>query len=207
MLETKQVKGQGWAATVICREGTLRRGDFFVCGNATGKVRLLIDSFDKQVKEVGPSVPVQVVGFDSIEGIGDHLEVVTQSEYSAAKSQKHFRSPNMSAAAAAGAQQEDEAPTVRLICKADMQGSAQAVIDAIEKMAKNKKNNLIRIELLGCDVGPIGESDVMRALDTQAHLLVCMLKLSAMHNSLQKKKMSKFIHIQLFIICSSRSRI
>lgn len=187
VLETRQVKGQGWAATVICREGTLRRGDFFVCGKATGKVRLLIDSAGKQVNEVGPSVPVQVVGFDTVNGLGDHLQVVSRDAYSKAKSVKEFRAPAAPSAPVAG-DSGQEVPTVRLLCKADMQGSAQAVSDAIAKMVKNKKNQSVRIELIACEVGPVTEGDVIRAIDTDAHLFALHVRAERNAQLLAKEK-------------------
>lgn len=171
VLESRQLKGHGSVATVICREGTLRCGDFFLSGTATGKVRLLINSAGKQVKEVRPSVPAQVVGFDTVDGLGDHLSVVSRSDYAAAKSNK---TPTQRGAQSSGATttiaQDEDTPVVRLMCKADMQGSCQAVIDAITKMAQNTRNKSIVIDFLGCEVGPITEGDVIRARDTGAHL-------------------------------------
>lgn len=187
VLETNQIKGQGMAATVICSEGVLRRGDYFVCGEATGKVRLLINSAGQQVKEAGPSVPVQVIGFDKNTGLGDYLKAVPQSEYNQAKGHKVFRKP-MASMATQNSSMDDETPGVRLIVKTDMQGSAQAVIEAIEKMAKSPRNHAIRVELLGCDVGPITEGDVIRAIDTNAMLFGLHVKAERNAQLLAKEK-------------------
>lgn len=187
VLETKQIKGQGMAATVICSEGVLRRGDHFVCGQATGKVRLLIDSAGKQLKEVGPSVPVQVIGFDKTTDLGDYLKVVPQAEYNQAKNTKVFRQ-SMAAMMGQTNVSEDSKPGIRIICKTDMQGSAQAVIEAIGKMANSKRNHALRVELLSCDVGPISEGDVIRALDTGAMLFGLHVKAERNAQQLAKEK-------------------
>lgn len=169
VLETRQLKGHGLAVTVICREGVLRKGDYFVCGQSTGRVRLLIDSYGAFVNEVGPSIPVQVVGFDDATGLGDHLEVVMAQEYQEARAAAHERKP-VAAVSAATAGKSSDTPGLRLMFKADMQGSCQAIIDAVAKMEHHAKNKAVRIELLSCDVGPITETDVMRAADTGALL-------------------------------------
>jgi translation initiation factor IF-2 len=171
VLESKQVKGHGLAVTVLCRQGTLKKGDYFVCGKATGRVRLLIDSAGKFLKEVGPSVPVQVVGFDSNQSnlLGDYLSVVTQTQYADAKaaSKKGGGAPLSQTTVVTESEDEHE---VRLLCKADMQGSCQAIIDAVSKMEKSSRNSAIKVTLFSCDVGPISENDVLKASDLNAHL-------------------------------------
>ncbi|MEI7580170.1 MAG: translation initiation factor IF-2 [bacterium] len=169
VLETRQLKGHGLAVTVICREGTLRRGDHFICGQTTGKVRLLIDSYSECIDEAGPSIPVQVIGFDETHGLGDYLEVVTAAQYQDARAETHTRKP-ISMASASLQTQAADMPGIRLMFKADMQGSCQAIIDAVNKMEQHAKNKSIRVELLSCEVGPITENDVIRAADTGARL-------------------------------------
>jgi len=170
VLETRQLKGHGLAATVICREGVLRKGDHFICGQTTGKVRLLIDSFGAFISEAGPSIPVQVIGFDDVQGIGDHLEVVSAADYQEARAGVHSRKPAVLSASSSAASKDISTPGLRLIFKADVQGSCQAIIDAVAKMEQHPKNKSIRLELLSCDVGPISEGDVARAADLNAVL-------------------------------------
>jgi len=171
VLETRQLKGHGLAVTVICREGTLRKGDHFICGQTTGKVRLLIDSFGAFVNEAGPSIPVQVIGFDDPMGVGDYLEVVSAAQYQEARA--HFGDRiggSVSSNAPSLAHADSDKPFIRLMFKSDMQGSCQAISDAILKMSQSAKNKSLRVELISCEVGPIVESDVIRAADTGAHL-------------------------------------
>jgi len=190
VLETRQLKGHGLAVTVICREGTLRKGDYFICGQTTGKVRLLIDSYGAFLSEVGPSIPVQIIGFDEAHGLGDHLEVVSAAEYQEARAAAHNRKPaTISSSAATAATKDGEAaPTLRLMFKADMQGSCQAIIDAVAKMEQNEKNKSIRLELLSCEVGPISENDVIRAADTGAVLFGLHVRADKNAQAMAKEK-------------------
>ena len=170
VLETRQLKGHGLAVTVICREGVLRKGDHFICGQSTGKVRLLIDSYGAFIDEAGPSIPVQVVGFDEAHGLGDYLEVVSAQEYQEARANAHNRKPALMSASSLQQGQSHDTPTLRFMFKSDMQGSCQAIIDAMAKMEQNAKNKSVRIELVSCEVGPITENDVVRASDIGAKL-------------------------------------
>lgn len=189
VLETRQLKGHGLAVTVICREGTLRRGDYFICGQTTGKVRLLIDSYGAFVDAVGPSIPVQIVGFDEAHGLGDYLEAVSAEQYQEARANAHNRKPaTISSSSVLVANKGESTPSLRLMFKADMQGSCQAIIDAIAKMEHHDKNKSIRIELLSCEVGPISENDVIRAADTGAMLFGLHVRADKNAQAMAKEK-------------------
>ena len=168
VLETKQVKGHGAVATVMCREGVLHKGDFFVCGPVTGRVRIMTNSSGEQLDEVGPSVPVQVAGFDATEGLGDWLNAVTQEEYSRARNIKPGPSAGMPLQTVVGP--AENRPIIRFWFKADTQGSSQALIGAIENLAKLDQNKSVILQILGSEVGPITENDVQRADSAGAHL-------------------------------------
>jgi len=168
ILETKLVKGHGWVATVICKKGTLRCGDFFICGGSTGKVKLLIDSYGKPVEFIGPSTPVQVVGFDNTALLGDWLDVVPIDRYLQAKSQRvQKRSYKFISRIVAPTEKQK---VIRILFKADTHGSCQALIGAINKLSNAKKRSSVVIELMGCAVGSVTEGDVLQALETGAHL-------------------------------------
>lgn len=175
VLETKQQKGLGLVATVLCKNGTIRIGDYFSCGSGVGKVRILIDSFGKKVKEIGPSVPAQLIGFDNNNSLDDWVRVIPHKEYLEIRSQKeHKRSylhnastPSLTPVAHDMA---EDAPSLKLFIKADTQGSCHALVDAIDKITKNEKFKSVRVEVLGSDVGDITEGDVIRALDADALL-------------------------------------
>lgn len=171
ILETRQVKGHGWVATVICKEGTLRKGDYFVCGGSTGRVKLLIDSHEVQRTEVGPSEPIQIIGFDSLSNLGDWLEVVDQSVYNEAKNAKNFqRSLLHSVAQGSEFGDKQTSRTIKLILKTDTQGSCHALVDALTKIAKQDDNRFVAIDIVSSDIGPITEGDVLKAVDTGALL-------------------------------------
>src|SRR5438445_3578389 len=79
VLEAKLDRGRGPVATVLVRNGTLRQGDSFICGTVFGRVRAMLDDRGEQVKEVGPSMPVEVLGLESLPEAGDSFQVVTDT--------------------------------------------------------------------------------------------------------------------------------
>ncbi len=187
VLETKVVKGHGTVVTVICKQGTLKRGDYFICGDTTGKVRLLIDSNKKQVKSVGPSVPVQVVGFDSSIGIGDWLEVVPQSVYASSKGQKSQQKQRLTSLLSSSDEVEEE-HSVNLILKADTQGSCKALSDMIEKIIKNPKYSTVDVTVIHNEVGDITEGDVIKADNTNSYVYGLHVKTERNATALAKQK-------------------
>ena len=90
ILESKLQKGLGSVGTLLCQQGTVRVGDYFVCGNTVGKISSLVDSEDNSIKEAGPSIPVQVAGFQDLPEAGSNFIVVTQKEYKKARSGSHL---------------------------------------------------------------------------------------------------------------------
>lgn len=158
VLESKLEKGLGLVATVICQQGTLRVGDYFVAGAVAGKVTALIDSAGKRIKEAGPSIPVLVAGFDKSPQAGDPFEVVTLDEYKKARQQhvapERFRG---SAVAAENA--------LNLIIKADNMSSMEAILGAIGKLSGKTFKEL---NVLHGAIGAVSESDVDLAANTKA---------------------------------------
>ena len=168
VLETKQVKGHGAVATVMSREGTLRRGDYFTCGGATGRVRIMTNSAGEPCEEAGPSVPVQIAGFDSVEGLSDRLTVVSSDEYSKARGNKFV--PVVPEFVQGRAVNTDDKPVLRFIFKTDTQGSCEALTGAIEKLARKEQNKSVILEVMSSGVGAVTEGDVQRASNTDAML-------------------------------------
>lgn len=173
ILESKIEKGLGPIATVICSEGTLRQGDYFVCGSSTGKIRLLINSNGKRINQSGPSVPVQVVGFDDFASIGDWLRVVAQSDYLKAKASRA-----LVAGDADGPIHRNESITIgsdkrvlNLIIKTDTRGSKEAIMGCIDKLAKLSKEVKYPLSLVSVGIGDITESDVDLAANTGSMII------------------------------------
>lgn len=174
VVEAQLDKGRGPVATILVERGTLERGDIFVVGSHTGKVRAMIDDKGKQVKKAGPSVPVEVLGLSGIPLAGDKLTVVEDESrarevaaYRAEqeKLQRTTQAPtsleNMFSAAA------DHAVEFPLLVKADVQGSTQAIVQALNKIS----NDDIKVRILHSGVGAITESDVTLAGASNAPII------------------------------------
>ena len=164
VLESKLEKGLGPVATVICLNGTIRVGDYFVCGASTGKVRLLIDSFGKRIQEAGPSIPVQVVGFDAFVELGDSLKIVSPQDYAKQRADRNKAQVSVSGSSRVGAsiseEKGDEQTTVPLLLKADTQGSLEAALGAIGKINKANKKIPCSFQIILTGVGGISERDI-----------------------------------------------
>ncbi len=169
VIEAKLDVGRGPVATVLVQNGTLRKGDIFVVGEQWGKVRALIDDQGDRVEEAGPSVPVEVLGLNGAPEAGDVLNVVTSE--SKAREIADYRiqvSKDKKAAAGAGAtldqllakaKADENVSELPILVKADVQGSAEAIVQAMEKVG----NDEVRVRVLHSGVGAITESDVTLA--------------------------------------------
>jgi translation initiation factor IF-2 len=181
VLESHVEKGFGPVATGIVLEGVLKQGDFFVCGKATGKIRLLIDSQGKRLTQAEPSVPVKIVGFNEQKDIGEWLSVTTPQEYAKIKDRTEDVDvqQNVTPQAADFLQQFNNAAipgakhqrALNLIIKTDTRGSKEALSGLIEKLAKENKEINCPIRVIMSGIGDISESDVELAMNTEAYLI------------------------------------
>jgi len=167
VIEAQLDVGRGPVATVLVQNGTLKQGNIFVVGEQWGKVRALINDKSERVKEAGPSVPVEVLGLNGTPEAGDVLNVVETeaqareiAEYreNAAKEKRALQLVlerplnNLMAKA-----KEDENVTeMPILVKADVQGSAEAIVQAMEKIG----NDEVRVRVLHYGVGAITDTDV-----------------------------------------------
>jgi len=178
VLESKQEKGLGPVATVICLNGTINVGDYFVCGSSIGKVRLLIDSFGKRVSFAGPSIPVQVVGFDSFVSLGDWLTVVSFKEYLKEKAIRK-KEPSIIAPSEcmlflqAGVTPVESIP---LLVKTDTHGSREAILGAIGKVNKAYPEIPAKYHIIYSGIGATSERDVDFAAQAGALLIALHVK-------------------------------
>ncbi len=166
VIEAKLDVGRGPVATVLVQNGTLRKGDIFVVGEQWGKVRALINDKGDTVTEAGPSVPVEVLGLNGTPQAGDVLNVVdteAQAREIAAYREKAARDKRAAAGAAqtleqlmARAKADLSVAELPVVVKADVQGSAEAITQALEKIG----NDEVRVRVLHTGVGAITESDV-----------------------------------------------
>ena len=167
IIEAKLDKGLGKIATILVQTGTLHVGDNVVAGICTGKIRAMIDDKGRKVKTAGPSMPVSVTGWDDVPEAGDRIDVVADEKF--ARELAEERKLKL-----ASAQQQStsvslndlfdkiskgELKSVKLIIKADVQGSVEAVKQSLAKLG----NDEVTIDIIHSAVGGIKESDVLLA--------------------------------------------
>ena len=166
VIEAQLDIGRGPVATVLVQNGTLRQGDIFVVGEQYGKVRAMENDKGERVKEAGPSVPVEVLGLNGTPEAGDVLNVVS-TEAQAREIAEYRAQAAKDKRAAAGAAttleqlmqraKDDENVTeMPILVKADVQGSAEAIVQAMEKIG----NDEVRVRVLHSGVGAITETDI-----------------------------------------------
>ena len=166
VIEAKLDVGRGPVATVLVQNGTLKQGDIFVVGEKWGKVRALINDKGERVDSAGPSVPVEVLGLNGTPEAGDVLNVVeteAQAREIADYRIKAAKDKRAAAGAAttleqlmAKAKADESVSELPILVKADVQGSAEAIVQAMEKIG----NDEVRVRVLHSGVGAITESDI-----------------------------------------------
>ncbi|HHB80681.1 MAG TPA: translation initiation factor IF-2, partial [Aliiroseovarius sp.] len=166
VIEAQLDVGRGPVATVLVQNGTLRQGDIFVVGEQWGKVRALVNDKGERVNEAGPSVPVEVLGLNGTPEAGDVLNVV-DTEAHAREIAEYRENAAKEKRAAAGAattleqlmakaKEDENVKELPILVKADVQGSAEAIVQAMEKIG----NEEVRVRVLHYGVGAITESDI-----------------------------------------------
>ncbi len=166
VIEAKLDVGRGPVATVLVQHGTLRQGDIFVVGEQWGKVRALIDDKGERVKEAGPSVPVEVLGLNGTPEAGDVLNVVeTEAQAREIASYREQVSKDKRAAVGAAttldqllakAKADQNVSELPIVVKADVQGSTEAIVQALDKIG----NDEVRVRVIHYGVGAITDSDI-----------------------------------------------
>ena len=167
VIEAKLDKGRGPVATILINRGTLRVGDVFVVGAESGKVRAMVNDKGQQIKEAGPSMPVEVLGLSGVPRAGDPLSVVENEararEVAAYRqgvmTQKRTTSVPASLESMFSALKDKQAIEYPLVVKADTQGSVEAIVASINKISTDD----IKARVLHSGVGGITESDVTLA--------------------------------------------
>ncbi len=166
VIEAQLDVGRGPVATVLVKNGTLHQGDIFVVGEQFGKVRALINDQGERVKDAGPSVPVEVLGLNGTPEAGDVLNVV-DTEAQAREIAEYRAKATKDKRAAAGAatsleqlmtqaKEDENLSEMPIVVKTDVQGSAEAIVQAMEKIG----NDEVRVRVLHSGVGAITESDI-----------------------------------------------
>jgi translation initiation factor IF-2 len=190
VIEAQLDKGRGPVATVLVTRGTLKRGDNFVVGTQSGRVRALVDDKGQQLKEAGPSMPVEVLGLGGVPSAGDNLTVV-ESEQRAREVAKYRQEKATEKRTALAPTNFDtmfnnlasnviEYPVV---VKADVQGSVEAIVNALH----NLSNDEIKVRVLNAGVGAITESDVLLAAASKAPIIGFNVRPNAKARDLVKR--------------------
>ena len=174
VIEAQLDKGRGPVATVLVTRGTLRRGDTFVVGTQSGKVRAIVNDQGKQIKEAGPSMPVEVLGLGGVPGAGDQMTVVENEQRAreVAQYRKEKATEQRTALAPTSFDTmfnnlQSELVEFPVLVKADVQGSVEAINTALH----NLSNDDIKVRVLHAGVGAITESDVTLAAASKAPII------------------------------------
>lgn len=193
VIEAKLDAGRGPVATVIIENGTLHVGDPLVIGVYSGKVRAMFDDQGNPVTEATPSMPVEVLGISSVPSAGDPVEAVESEKYAKQISQKRMELLRLESAKKVRKVtledlnemiREGEVQELRVIIKADVDGSAQALREALEKLSTGE----VRVKVIHSGTGGINESDVMLASASNAIIIGYHVRPSARVTDLAEKE-------------------
>ncbi len=175
VIEAKLDKGRGPVATILVQNGTLHTGDVIIAGTSVGRVRAMLDDKGKQLKEAGPSVPVEILGLADVPNAGDVFNAVEDErmarELASQRRDKEkedtFKANSKISLTDLFNQIQEGIQELSLIVKADVQGTAEAVKASLEKLS----NNEVRVRVIHEAVGGINESDVMLAAASNAIII------------------------------------
>ncbi|MEO8460800.1 MAG: translation initiation factor IF-2 [Dokdonella sp.] len=176
VIESSLDKGRGPVSTVLVQQGTLKKGDFVVCGVEYGRVRVLFDEGGKQIDSAGPSIPVQILGLSGVPEAGDDFvavaderlakDVAQQRQQKRRETRLIKHSPKLEDFMSAMTEGSEQL-TLNLVIKADVQGSAEALREALTDLTNEK----IRINVISSGVGGITESDATLAAASKAVII------------------------------------
>jgi len=176
VIESKLDMGRGAVSTVLIQNGTLHIGDTFVVGVFSGKVRAMFDDLGRPITEAGPSTPVEVLGISGVPSAGDPFEGVESDRAAKQFSQKRLEYKRVESAKKVRKVtleslnemiREGEVQEIRIIVKADVDGSSQALKESLEKLSTSD----IRVKVIHVSTGGINETDVMLASASNALII------------------------------------
>lgn len=176
IVEAKLDKGRGPVGTVLIQEGTIHQGDPFVCGLYHGRVRAMFDDRGKKIKKAGPAFPVEIQGFDGIPEAGDEFICVADDKIARRIAQerklKHRErelagKSKVTLESFLASKPDQEVQTLNVVLKADVQGSLEAINEALAKLATDE----IKVDVIHGGAGAITESDILLASASQAIII------------------------------------
>ncbi len=173
VLEARLDKNRGPIATLLVQNGTLHQGDLIIAGTAVGRVRVMTNDKGAQVKDAGPSIPVEITGLAEVPAPGDEFSVVSDERMARQlveqrkqkiKDEANKLNQKVTLESLFSKLQEGEMKELNLVVKADVQGSAEAVKASLEKIS----NEEVRVRVIHAGVGAINESDILLASTSNA---------------------------------------
>ena len=194
VIEAKLDKGRGAVSTVLVNRGTLKRGDIVVAGAQFGRVRALLNERNEQLTEAGPATPVEILGLDGVPSPGEAFAVVENEARARELTEYRIRQKREKSMAPVGAGasmadmmaklQDKKLKELPLVIKADVQGSAEAIIGSLDKMATDE----VRARIILSGAGAISESDVMLAKGAGAPVIGFNVRASAQARALAERE-------------------
>ena len=183
VIEAQVEAGRGPTATVIVQMGTLKTSDPFICGDYSGKVKSLLDDRGKPVKQVAPSTPVKVLGFTGLPNAGDEFLVMESERATKQLSDERLETKRTNklfvpqrATLETLLETAGGKKVLRIVLKADTQGSVEAIVNALKQIETKK----IDLEIIHSAVGPISESDILLASASDAVIIGFNVKVESM---------------------------
>ncbi|HMI50708.1 MAG TPA: translation initiation factor IF-2 [Candidatus Saccharimonadales bacterium] len=169
VLESRVDKGRGPVATILVQNGTLKTGDFFICGAVFGKVRALFDDHGRVVKEAEPSTPVEVLGLQGIPEAGDHFQVTDEAKARHVVEFRQGKERDAAMARSSGSRitldqlheqlKAGDVKELGIVIKADVQGSVEVLSEMLPKLSTDK----VKLKIIGSGVGAVTENDILLA--------------------------------------------
>ncbi len=193
VVESRLDRGRGPVADVLVQAGTLKRGDAVLCGEQYGRIRAMFDENGRQIKEAGPSTPVEILGLSGVPNAGDDLIAVRDEKIAkqiADLRAEKSRSKKLAAQQAAKLEEvfsrmeEGELVDLNIIIKADVQGSLEALRDSLVKLSTDK----VRVNVISGGVGGINEGDVNLAMASNAIIVGFNVRADAGARKLAEEK-------------------
>ena len=175
ILECRIDKGRGAVVSALVQNGELKQGDILLCGEEFGKVRGIVDSHSKSLKKVGPSIPVELFGFNGLPQVGDKFIAVKDekqareiSEFRKIKKrEEEMLSKKVSLDDLFSAQADQDIKEINLVIRADTNGSMEAIVDSLNKLSSDK----IKVSIVAKGIGGIKEADATLAMAHNAIII------------------------------------
>lgn len=176
VIESRVDKGRGPVASILVQEGTLHRGDIVLAGSVYGRVRAMINEAGHKISEAGPSIPIEILGLSAVPNAGDELMVVPNERKArevALFRQGKYREINLLREKTIKLEnlfeqiKKNEAATLNIVLKTDVQGSLEALTDALQKLS----TDTVAVKIISRGIGGITESDVNLSLASKAIII------------------------------------